>query len=255
MVDLSKEEQISEVNRLEERALFYLKFFSIFWSTLVFFIVQELNSNPAAKVIVENFFDNFNDLSQFQGVVTTIIFYILLLLITATLPSLIRISVERPLKENTAWAKIITKKYNALMGGLTYGFIASVLLVLFLVYLLLLEIQLFTHLIQVIGNFVVFIILILILLVTPIVSLGMGWRNWGNLKRAGQIFVVLGGIVFFGSYLLLYFYPNCAQSISADYWIVSLFLFIFIFHFNVWRCNSLYQNHFLNWLRKQKGAK
>ncbi|MFH2020672.1 MAG: hypothetical protein ABIJ34_04610 [archaeon] len=135
LTDLDKKELI---NKLEKRSLYFLQFFSVFWFTLFFFIIREFDNNMVTTQIFQNF-GNTISANGLIGLLTNMPLLILFIVIPYVLISLSKNSVSNLLdthfSKNISEDELMVEKNRILKNALKWGFISSILLILYLVYL------------------------------------------------------------------------------------------------------------------------
>src|SRR3989344_2892331 len=113
MRDLTEQEQKEEIQRIEERSLFYLKAFVIFCSTVIFFIIRE-SGNIIAEKIKESLTANLFTLSHVPGIITTMALLMLALVILYTIWILCGINIKGILsyEDQNGYKNLLSNKYE-----------------------------------------------------------------------------------------------------------------------------------------------
>lgn len=179
--------------------------------------------------------NNIFDFTTFQGVLASLGFYILLLLIPLTVMALSMINVRGIMSyknDKNLFDKLLEEKYGGLVDCLRYGFFASILLVAYLVYLFFIDNQSFASKLEVIGKIVVFLVTFIVLFLGPLISFIVNikqWKRFDTLKRITEVLGVLFSIVYFVKPLMMLFFRNEYFAFGG------IILFLIIFPINFYR--------------------
>lgn len=233
-MEITTQEKKEEINRLEERSLTFLKLFSIFWGTIIFFIIQQSQDNYLAGNIAKNFVKaTLNSTNAADGI-SNILFYILIFIISSVIIVLSRNSVSSILgfkNRRNPLDAILKEKYKNLMDAMRYGFLASILLVIYLIYLVFIENPDLIKNLESLNNNIVFVVTVIIFTLGPIYSFFKFIKKWNFksiLKRIVDVFSFVVGINYYmieygrGGFIVI------KPGISSE--IFTLFLIIVIFY-------------------------
>lgn len=259
IMKLSKKEQKEEIKRLEERSLFYLKFFPAFWFAIIFFIIREIDNNKIAEEIASNFLKSFVNLTTFSNFLTLIILYVLLLAIPLIIAFLSNINVKGILScENNKkpYNQLLNEKYNKLTMSVMWGYLTSFLLILYLLYLFFISKAEFIKKVDIIGDYIVFLIITLILLINPSISFFYNIKKWNKKEILFRITEILSFLIYtFYILIILIKIPLILNEILG---MIMLLLFFVLYPIMCYRTyNSLYSynNLFKLFLKKWKKLK
>lgn len=216
---MNNEEKKQEIKRIEEHSTRFLKYFSIFWGTLIYFIITNSNSNNLAHKILENLIVIFTGTLDYPGIMMTIFIYSLVLLIVLVLALLVN-NMTLGTLDFKSLDELLKKKYENLREGTVFGYLVSIYLILVLIVILLFDNTQVNQILRLLSWITSSVVIILFFIIEPIhrfLSKGEIWAKvWRSIIGLLSMYVA---VIFFATQI----------NLKLKMWMVVIFLIGFCF--------------------------